>query len=105
MAACESRFHAAGSQMIHPLTWVGATHVLTSRFDPVEFVRLVAQHRVTATILVPTMIRMIVDHLLAYPGGDMSSLRLLRYGAAPMPGQLLRSAQAVLDCESSRDTA
>ncbi|MGB8385264.1 MAG: long-chain-fatty-acid--CoA ligase, partial [Dermatophilaceae bacterium] len=92
-------FHAAGSQMIHPLTWVGATHVLTSHFDPGEFVRLVAEHRVTATLMVPTMIRMIVDHLAADPGVDMSSLRLLHYGAAPMPVDLLRSAATVLDCE------
>ncbi len=92
-------FHAAGSQMIHPLTWVGATHVLTRHFDPGEFVRLVAEHRVTATLMVPTMIRMIVDHLAADPGVDMSSLRLLTYGAAPMPVDLLRSAATVLDCE------
>ena len=94
-------FHAAGSQMIHPLTWVGATHVLTSRFDPAEFVRLVAEQRVTATILVPTMIRMLVYYLQAVPGADVSSLRLLHYGAAPMPVDLLRSAATVLDCESS----
>ena len=95
------RFPAAGSQVIHPLTWVGATHVLTSRFDPAEFVRLVAEQRVTATILVPTMIRMLVYYLQAVPGADVSSLRLLHYGAAPMPVDLLRSAATVLDCESS----
>ncbi|WP_460062500.1 class I adenylate-forming enzyme family protein [Streptomyces sp. YKOK-I1] len=91
-------FHAAGAQMIHAVTWVGGTHVLTPRFTPGGYVEDVARHRATVAFLVPTMIHMVLDHLDARPA-DLGSLRLLHYGASPMSEKQLRRAITALGCE------
>ncbi|MEU6371605.1 long-chain-fatty-acid--CoA ligase [Streptomyces sp. NPDC046909] len=91
-------FHSAGAQMIHAVTWVGGTHVLTPRFTPEGYVRDVAKHRATVAFLVPTMINMVLDHLDTHPA-DLGSLRLLHYGASPMSEKQLRRATAALGCE------
>lgn len=51
----------------------------------------------TATLMVPTMIRLVLDHLDREPV-DLSSWRLLLYGGAPMPEALSRRAIASLPC-------
>lgn len=74
--------HASGMQLM-PLLCSGASARLFGRYDPEEFVRTVAQERITTTFMVPTMVHM----LLAVPGADratLGSLRRLGYGAAPM---------------------
>jgi fatty-acyl-CoA synthase len=43
-------------------------------FDAEKFCRLVEQHRITATFLVPTMIYVLLDSP-ARQGADLSSLR------------------------------
>jgi long-chain acyl-CoA synthetase len=52
-------------------------------FDPAEWLRLVQEHRVQISVLVPSMIQM----LLAYPleDFDLSSLRYVVSGASPLP--------------------
>jgi long-chain acyl-CoA synthetase len=91
-------FHAATSQFVHPHTWVGGTHVVIPRFEPMLFAQAVAEHRATASLLVPTMIQTLLSHLREHPT-DLSSLRLLHYGASPMSAKLLREAMDVLGCD------
>jgi long-chain acyl-CoA synthetase len=91
-------FHIAAGQLVHPVTWVGGTHVMSPRFTPAEFVRAVVEHQATASIVVPTMIHMLLEHLDEQPA-DMSSLRQLHYGASPIAPKLLRRASAALGCE------
>lgn len=71
----------------------GAVQVLAPRgsFDPARFCRLVEKHRVAHVWLVPTQIKM----LLRYPDlerHDLSSLRRVVYGGAPMYGEDLKEA-------------
>ena len=40
---------------------IGSTVVVRRRFDPVATLRAVAEHRCTAMVLVPTMLRRILD--------------------------------------------
>jgi len=56
---------------------------MTQGFTPEKFIRLVEQHRITATFLVPTMIYVLLDSP-ARQGADLSSLQLVIYGASPM---------------------
>jgi acyl-CoA synthetase (AMP-forming)/AMP-acid ligase II len=59
--------------------------------DVGEFLELISRHRVTHTFLPPTLIYMLLDH----PGlesSDLSSLRCLWYGAAPMSASRLEEA-------------
>jgi acyl-CoA synthetase (AMP-forming)/AMP-acid ligase II len=70
---------------------LGGTHVFVPRFSPATVARAIEQYRITDTILVPTMIRMLVDSPEA-ADADLSSLRRLLYGGSPMPLGLLRRA-------------
>jgi long-chain acyl-CoA synthetase len=65
---------------------LGADVVLMERFEPEDFLRLVERHRVTSTFMVPTQF----VRLLRLPEAvrrryDVSSLRLVCHGAAPVP--------------------
>jgi acyl-CoA synthetase (AMP-forming)/AMP-acid ligase II len=69
----------------------GHTLVVQPRFDAGEWLRIVAQHRVALTFLVPTMLARILDHP-DFASADLSSLQAVTYGAAPMPEALIARA-------------
>ena len=84
--------HASGMFM-QPCLYQGATVLLHERFDPEALLRSIGQHRVTMTYMVPAM----MHTLMADPAlrrNDLSSLRLLSYGAAPMSPERIREAWA-----------
>lgn len=84
--------HASG-MFIQPVLYQGATILLMEGFRPAEYLDAIEKHRVTMAFLVPAMIYA----LLAEPslrGRDLSSLRLLSYGAAPMSPSRIREAWA-----------
>ncbi len=81
-------FHTAGGARVFIAPLMGIHLVLMPKFDVVELMRLVAKHRVALLQFVPTMMVTILDHPLL-DSFDMSSLRLLTYGGAPMPPDLL----------------
>lgn len=90
-------FHAADASCTFAVTWVGARHLIIPGWDPQLFIDTVANERMTISLLVPTMINALVNH----PGvetADLSSWRLLGYGASPMPAELQRQAMSVLPC-------
>ncbi len=75
-----------------PLAFASMSHtlgrpvVVLRRFDPVAWLRLVGEHRVTNTFSAPTQLKRIVSlppEELA--GADMSSMRCLIANAAPVP--------------------
>ena len=84
--------HASG-MFIQALLFQGVTILLVDRFHPAELLATMEKHRVTMTFMVPAMIHA----LLAEPSlktRDLSSLRLLSYGAAPMSPARIREAWA-----------
>lgn len=88
-------FHGADfwSVYVHPA--LGSANVYLPTFHPEEFLRLVEAHGVTDTVIVPTMISMIVNHP-SFDKYDLSSLRLVMYGASPMPAPLIDLAMRKL---------
>ncbi len=74
--------HASGA-MIMPVLMKSGTYAMTQGFTAEKFMRLVAQHHITATFLVPTMVYVLLDHP-ARASADLSSLQLIIYGASPM---------------------
>ncbi|MEE2643586.1 MAG: AMP-binding protein [Myxococcota bacterium] len=81
-------FHMGAGQRIFSVTAAGGRHVLLPKFSPDSILETVAQERISAMVLVPTMIR----RLLARPGFNpaaLPSLRHLSYGAAPTPLTLI----------------
>lgn len=81
-------FHTGAGSRIYMAPFLGAHMVLMPQFDIVVLMELVAKYEVNLIQFVPTMMSMILDHPL-FCDFDMSSLRFLSYGAAPMPPDLL----------------
>ncbi|WP_102417799.1 class I adenylate-forming enzyme family protein [Mycobacterium sp. 4858] len=92
---CVPFFHVGGALGTLGSLYSGNTSVVQPRFDAGEWLRLVSQHRVTTTFLVPTMLRRILDHP-HFADADLSSLVAIAYGAAAAPVALVRRAMAAL---------
>ena len=80
-------YHAApfAQSVMRPMA-VGVTLVMMDGWDPEDTLRLIEQHRVTHTHMVPTMFH----RLLSLPDDlrskyDLSSIRFVNHGAAPCP--------------------
>lgn len=84
-------FHLGTGARIYTAAVHGMSMIVQSRFEVVEMARMIERHRVTTTTMVPTMLRMILDHP-EFSSFDFSSLRLLTYGSAPMPLALMERA-------------
>jgi long-chain acyl-CoA synthetase len=85
-------FHLADAWACYVMTMVGGAHAFIPGFAPEAFLQTVQSAKVTATILVPTMINFTVN----YPAAkdfDLSSLRLLLFGASPMPPDRILAAK------------
>ena len=82
-------FHLADAGAVFGITFQGACHVIIPMFHPVQTLEAIQNEKVTATVLVPTMLNAVLNHpdVDKY---DLSSLRRLIYGASPMPIELLR---------------
>ncbi|MAF49831.1 MAG: long-chain-fatty-acid--CoA ligase [Rhodospirillales bacterium] len=86
---CAPMFHLADGVNGFAALLSSATHAFIKTFEPGHLIDVIERDRVTVTILVPTMI----GALLANPrirSADLSCLRALQYGAAPMSDDLLR---------------
>lgn len=88
-------FHVGDGAMTYATTMGGGSHVFIPRFDPEQFMQVVAARGVTHCFLVPTMINMVINHP-AFPKADLSSLRKVHYAASSMPAALLAQAMEVL---------
>lgn len=84
-------FHVAGGARLFSVTAAGATHVVIETSTPEAFFGAIEQFRVTVTVVVPTLLNRLIDHP-ALSQRDLSSLKLLSYGASPMPEALLKRA-------------
>jgi len=71
------------------------THVILPGFDPAVVLDTIEREGVEETFLVPTMLRMLLDHP-DFSRHDLSALKYLRYGASPMDEALLLRAMEVL---------
>jgi acyl-CoA synthetase (AMP-forming)/AMP-acid ligase II len=92
---CVPFFHVGGSLGVLGSLYAGNTSVVQKRFDAGEWLRLVSEHRVASTFLVPTMLQRILDHP-DFADTDLTSLVAIAYGAAAAPIALVRRAMAAL---------
>lgn len=90
-------FHANGWGVAHSLTFVGATHVMIPRFDPVEVFRLIQAERVQACSLVPTMANALVNCPERHKY-DLSSLERITIGGAASSPTLIKQVEEKLGC-------
>ncbi|HUF32514.1 MAG TPA: AMP-binding protein [Acidimicrobiales bacterium] len=79
-------YHAAPLRFTMAIHRIGGTVLVMERFDPEDFLRLVEEHRVTHTQVVPTMfVRMLKLPEEVRDRYDLSSLQVAIHAAAPCP--------------------
>lgn len=81
----------AGAAFFAPTLMKGGSLFVLSRFDPAEVLRTIEEQRITATMLVPTMLYALMDHPDSRTR-DLSSLQTVYYGAAAINPVRLREA-------------
>ena len=71
--------------------WLGASQVVTPRFDVKEFCELVEKYRVTYSLCVPPIFLAVVRHLeeRGVKGYNWEDLKIVNNGGAPIPLELL----------------
>jgi acyl-CoA synthetase (AMP-forming)/AMP-acid ligase II len=88
-------FHIADALFVHAITLIGGVHYILPRFDAQSVIAAIREHEITDVYLVPTMINSLLDALEA-GRENLTSLKRLYYGAAPMPEATLRRLMAML---------
>ena len=87
-------FHAGGLCIqLLPLLAAGGCVTLLARFEAGAWLRDVAARRPTLSLLVPAMLRAILDDP-AWPGTDLSSLRFINTGSSVVPRALINAVHA-----------
>jgi acyl-CoA synthetase (AMP-forming)/AMP-acid ligase II len=71
---------------------MGARVILLPQFDAAEVLRLLPVERVSVVLGVPTMLNELLNHE-SFPATDVSSVRLLYYGAYDPSGIMSRTAE------------
>jgi len=64
------------------------------QFEPGEWMELVEKEKANRAMMVPTMLKQLLDHP-DFSKHDLSSLRVITYGAAPMPLPVIKKALEV----------
>lgn len=73
--------------------WVaGGTLVILPEADPAAIINAIEAHKVTMMLVVPTLLRILLDHPAA-GAADFSSLRAVVYAASPAAPSLVKRAQ------------
>ena len=84
-------YHIAGLQAALAAVYGGRTLVVMRQFEPAEWMQLVQEYRADRAMLVPTMLKHVIEHP-KFSDYDLSSLNVITYGAAPMPLEVIRAA-------------
>jgi len=90
-------YHVAGATTMLSSIWGGRKMVILPQFEPKAWLEAVQTHHVTHSFVVPTMLKRIMDHP-DFDKHDLSSLKLVAYGAAPMPWEVVIKAVQVFKC-------
>lgn len=86
-------FHTAAlNQLFLPTFLKGGTSLLMPAFDPAHALELIAEHRVTWMFGVPAMFSA-MTRLPGWDAADLSSVRILMCGGAPVPTPLIHEYQ------------
>ncbi|WAL68197.1 fatty-acid--CoA ligase FadD8 [Amycolatopsis cynarae] len=81
----------AGAAFFAPTLIKGGSLVVLPKFDPAEVLRTIEEQRITATMLVPTMLYALLDHPDSHTR-DLSSLQTVYYGASSINPVRLKEA-------------
>ncbi len=87
-------YHVAGTQAMMAAIYGGRTLVMERQFDAKEWMELVEKEKANRAMMVPTMLKQLMDNP-EFAKHDLSSLKVITYGAAPMPFEIISKALEV----------
>jgi len=91
-------FHIYGMQVVLNLAlWRGATLVTMPKFELEPFLATLQQHRITRAFVVPPLVLALAKHP-AVDGYDLSSVRAMMSGAAPLDADLETACARRVGC-------
>jgi len=88
-------YHVAGIQGMLAAAYGGRTLILMRQFEVKEWLETVQREKANRAMLVPTMLKQIID-FDQFTDYDLSSLDVITYGAAIMPFEVIKRAIALL---------
>jgi len=87
-------YHVAGIQAMMSAIYGGRTLVMQRQFEAKGWMELVEKEKVNRAMMVPTMLKQLMDHP-DFGKYDLSSLKIITYGGASMPISVLKKALEV----------
>lgn len=84
-------FHIADGAYSMGVAVSGGTHAFIPAFSPAVTINAIQEFGVTDTLLVPTMVRMMLDDP-TFEAAKLASVKNVTYGASPMPEGTIRKA-------------
>lgn len=84
-------YHVAGTQAVMSAIYGGRTLVIERQFEAEEWMTLVEKEKVSRAMMVPTMLKQLLEHH-NFKKHNLSSLKVITYGAAPMPLEVIKKA-------------
>lgn len=94
---CLPMFHIGGAGWGIAGLYAGTVNHLMREFVPAVVLETIQRERIQVMLLVPAMILFLVQSPQIRET-DLSSLRLIVYGAAPIPADLLKQALSIFGC-------
>ncbi|MBI4297642.1 MAG: long-chain-fatty-acid--CoA ligase [Chloroflexi bacterium] len=88
-------YHVAGAQAMMAAIYGGRTLVMMRQFEVDGWLELATKERVDRAMLVPTMLKRVIDHP-NFGKYDLSNMKVITYGAAPMPFEVIKKAIEVM---------
>lgn len=88
-------YHVAGIQAVLAAIYGGRTLVLMRQFEVKEWMETVQKEQATRAMLVPTMLKRVIDDS-AFSEYNLTSLQVVTYGAASMPLEVISKAIEVM---------
>jgi acyl-CoA synthetase (AMP-forming)/AMP-acid ligase II len=84
-------YHVAGMQAVISAIFGMRTLVIQRQFEAEAWMALVQEEKVSRAMMVPTMLKLLLEHP-ERSKYDLSSLEVLTYGAAAMPKEIIKRA-------------
>lgn len=88
-------YHVAGVQAMLAATYGGRTLIMMRQFEVKDWMSTVQNYKASRAMLVPTMLKRVIDDP-DFARYDLSSLKVVTYGAAPMPFEVIKKAIEVM---------
>jgi long-chain acyl-CoA synthetase len=91
------QFHIAGNTWLRTFLYIGACTIIHKFFDPLKTLQAIQDEKATHMNIVPTQVVAMLN-TPDFADYDLSSMKLIWYGASPMPLEVLKKGIKSFGC-------